>query len=55
MGRSLMPIESAAKMVSQLAPDPLPGTPLPAVSDARLRALTEHALEIITRPYGSGA
>ena len=43
-----MSIESPAHMVSQLAPGPRPGTPLPAVSDAGLRALTEHALEIIT-------
>jgi PAS domain S-box-containing protein len=35
-------------MVSPPASTTRPGTPLPAVSDARLRALTEHALEIIT-------
>ena len=35
-------------MASQPAPPTRPGTPFPDVSDARLRALTEHALEIIT-------
>jgi PAS domain S-box-containing protein len=43
-----MPIESPARMVSKLPANAPPGTPLVDVSDTRLRALTEHALEIIT-------
>ena len=37
-----------ADMVSKLPSGAPPGTPFMEVSDTRLRALTEHALEIIT-------
>src|SRR5262245_66200782 len=43
-----VPIESPAHMVSQTPSEARAGMPLADVSEARLRALTEHALEIIT-------